>query len=81
MAATNGITRIASRPAFPYPYQLGLTAPEREALLVALELAIAVARREPEAAILLADVRPNVLDSLADRLFLTPPQVMPLSAA
>jgi len=63
----------ALAPASPFPYALPLTAPEREALLVALELAIATKRQEPEAAFLLADVQPCTLDALADRLFLTRP--------
>ena len=52
------------------PYQLSLSRAEREAVLVALELAIAVRRGEPEAPLLVADVAPALLDRVADRLFL-----------
>lgn len=51
-------------------YIITLNGADREHLLIALELAIAVARREPEAKVLLADLKADALDALADRVFL-----------
>ena len=71
MAHTNGTaaTVAAATPA-PDAYIVALTPPEREQLLVALELAIATKRREREAFVLLADVDAELADRLCDALFL-----------
>ena len=52
-------------------YTLSFTAAEREQLLVALELAVATRRGEPERGALIVDVDPDLADRLCDVLFLT----------
>ena len=61
---------VVSLKAGPTLYHLAVTAAEREQLLVALELAVAVKRREPESFLLVADVDADLADRLADSLFL-----------
>ena len=54
----------------PVTYTLTLSPDEREQVLVALGFAIAARRGEPEAAVLVRDVRPALLDRLTEVLFL-----------
>ena len=51
-------------------YTLSLSAAEREQLLVALELAVATRRGEPERAVLLFGLDADQFDRLCDAVFL-----------